>query len=203
MFASKATRTWQRRKLSLVASIADVDRLVSVTAGEFGGIAIAFINAGIFQMAALEETTDEIWDRHLGGNLTGAFYCARRAVYRPRHRAGDDPRGVLDARFGDARRIRRSTVRVSPTGEVTVLTGVTSPGSGNETALAQIAADVLGCDMKRVKVIQGDTDTCPWASALPEWFFPPCNFSPQSPTRARRRCAMPSLVISVGAPDTS
>lgn len=55
-----------------------------------------------------------------------------------------------------------SSVRVSPNGEVTVLTGVTSPGSGNETAMAQIAADTLGCDIKRVKVIQGDTDTCPW-----------------------------------------
>ena len=32
-------------------------------------------------------------------------------------------------------------VRVSPTGEVTVLTGVTSPGSGNETGIAQIVAD--------------------------------------------------------------
>src|SRR6266508_2992195 len=38
-----------------------------------------------------------------------------------------------------------ATVRISPTGEVTVLAGVTSPGTGNETALAQIAADALGC----------------------------------------------------------
>jgi carbon-monoxide dehydrogenase large subunit len=55
-----------------------------------------------------------------------------------------------------------STVRVSPNGEVSVLTGVTSPGSGNETAIAQIAADVIGCDIRKVKVIQGDTETCPW-----------------------------------------
>ena len=43
---------------------------------------------------------------------------------------------------------RRPTIRVSPTGDVTVLTGVTSPGSGNETAIAQIAADTLGCDSR-------------------------------------------------------
>ena len=55
-----------------------------------------------------------------------------------------------------------STVRVSPRGDVTVLTGVTSPGSGNETAVAQIAADALGCKIEQIKVIQGDTDTCPW-----------------------------------------
>ncbi|MBI4528117.1 MAG: xanthine dehydrogenase family protein molybdopterin-binding subunit [Deltaproteobacteria bacterium] len=55
-----------------------------------------------------------------------------------------------------------ATVRVSPSGDVTVLTGVTSPGSGNETAIAQIVADTLGCDLKRVKVVQGDTEICPW-----------------------------------------
>jgi carbon-monoxide dehydrogenase large subunit len=55
-----------------------------------------------------------------------------------------------------------STVRVGPTGDVMVFTGVTSPGSGNETAMAQIAAEALGCRIERVKVIQGDTDSCPW-----------------------------------------
>jgi len=53
-------------------------------------------------------------------------------------------------------------VRVSPTGEVTVLTGVTSPGSGNETGIAQIVADALGCRLDRIRVIQGDTEACPW-----------------------------------------
>jgi carbon-monoxide dehydrogenase large subunit len=55
-----------------------------------------------------------------------------------------------------------ATVRVAPTGEVTVLTGVTSPGTSNETGLAQIAADALGCGLHRVTVVQGDTDACPW-----------------------------------------
>jgi carbon-monoxide dehydrogenase large subunit len=54
------------------------------------------------------------------------------------------------------------TVRVNPSGQVTVLTGVTSPGSGNETGIAQIVADTLGSDIKVIKVMQGDTDTCPY-----------------------------------------
>ncbi len=53
-------------------------------------------------------------------------------------------------------------VRVSPTGDVTALTGITSPGSGNETGIAQIVADGLGCELSRVRVIQGDTESCPW-----------------------------------------
>jgi len=55
-----------------------------------------------------------------------------------------------------------ATVRVMPTGDVQVLTGVTSPGSGNETALAQIAAAPLGCGLERVSVVQGDSELCPW-----------------------------------------
>ncbi len=55
-----------------------------------------------------------------------------------------------------------ATVRVNPSGGVTVLTGVTSPGCGNETAMAQIAADFLGCEIESIKVIQGDTDICPY-----------------------------------------
>jgi carbon-monoxide dehydrogenase large subunit len=55
-----------------------------------------------------------------------------------------------------------ATVRISPTGAVSVLAGVTTPGTGNETALAQIAADALDCGLDRVSVVQGDTDACPW-----------------------------------------
>jgi carbon-monoxide dehydrogenase large subunit len=55
-----------------------------------------------------------------------------------------------------------ATVRVAPSGDVTVLTGVTSPGCGNETAMAQIAAETLGCDIERVRVVQGDTELCPY-----------------------------------------
>ncbi len=55
-----------------------------------------------------------------------------------------------------------ATVRVGPSGRVTVLTGVTSPGSGNETGIAQIVADALGVRFDDVRVIQGDTDTCPY-----------------------------------------
>jgi carbon-monoxide dehydrogenase large subunit len=55
-----------------------------------------------------------------------------------------------------------TTVRLDPRGRVTVLTGVTSPGSGNETGIAQIVADTLGVSLDSVNVVQGDTDTCPY-----------------------------------------
>ena len=50
-----------------------------------------------------------------------------------------------------------ATVRIEPTGKVTVLTGASPHGQGQETSFAQIAADELGVDLSDVTVIHGDT----------------------------------------------
>src|SRR4029077_3817228 len=50
-----------------------------------------------------------------------------------------------------------ATVRIEPTGTVTVLTGASPHGQGQETSFAQITADMLGVDMEDVMVVHGDT----------------------------------------------
>src|SRR5437588_3704082 len=50
-----------------------------------------------------------------------------------------------------------ATVRVEPTGKVTILTGCSPHGQGEETSFSQIAADELGVDLNDVTVIHGDT----------------------------------------------
>lgn len=50
-----------------------------------------------------------------------------------------------------------ATVRIEPTGTVTVMTGASPHGQGQETSFAQIAADELGVDLNAVTVIHGDT----------------------------------------------
>jgi carbon-monoxide dehydrogenase large subunit len=50
-----------------------------------------------------------------------------------------------------------ATVRIEPTGKVTVMTGASPHGQGQETSFAQIAADELGVDLNDVTVIHGDT----------------------------------------------
>ena len=50
-----------------------------------------------------------------------------------------------------------ATVRIEPTGKVTVLTGASPHGQGQETSFAQLAADELGVDLNDVAVIHGDT----------------------------------------------
>lgn len=55
-----------------------------------------------------------------------------------------------------------SSVRVAPDGSVRVLTGVTTPGTGNPTGIAQIVADELGVTVDSIEVTQGDTTACPY-----------------------------------------
>jgi carbon-monoxide dehydrogenase large subunit len=49
------------------------------------------------------------------------------------------------------------TLRVSPTGKVTLYTGSSSSGQGHETAFAQIAADQLSMPVEDIEVVHGDT----------------------------------------------
>ena len=50
-----------------------------------------------------------------------------------------------------------ATVRIEPSGTVTVHTGVSPHGQGEETTFAQIAADELGVSMDDVVIVHGDT----------------------------------------------
>ncbi len=62
-----------------------------------------------------------------------------------------------------------ATLRLEPTGMVTVMCSVTEQGQGTEAAFAQIAASAVGVSMDKVRVITGDTGVTPygggtWAS---------------------------------------
>ncbi|MFF0148421.1 carbon-monoxide dehydrogenase large subunit [Amycolatopsis sulphurea] len=118
--------------------------------------------------------------KHLdSGNYTGALdkvielsgYHRQRDLQREvRSRGGLRGIGVsfeLTPEGGDfagsfVRGFDTSTVRVSPKGAITVLTGVTSPGTGNETSIAALVAREFGVTVAEVSVLQGDTDSCPY-----------------------------------------
>jgi aerobic carbon-monoxide dehydrogenase large subunit len=51
---------------------------------------------------------------------------------------------------------------MDPSGEVTVRVGAHSHGQGHETTLAQVAGDALGIDARKVRIVYGDTDSCPY-----------------------------------------
>ncbi len=71
---------------------------------------------------------------------------------------GMAPSAVAAALGAGAGLWESSTVRVHPTGKVTVLTGTSPHGQGHETSFAQIVSSTLGVPMEDVDVLHGDTD---------------------------------------------
>jgi carbon-monoxide dehydrogenase large subunit len=62
-----------------------------------------------------------------------------------------------------------ATLRLEPSGHVTVMVGVGEQGQGTEGIFAQIAADAVGVAIEHIRVVTGDTEATPygggtWAS---------------------------------------
>jgi carbon-monoxide dehydrogenase large subunit len=55
-----------------------------------------------------------------------------------------------------------ATVRVEPSAKVTVLTGASPHGQGQETSFSQMAAEVLGLNPDDIQVVHGDTSSVPY-----------------------------------------
>jgi NAD(P)-dependent dehydrogenase (short-subunit alcohol dehydrogenase family) len=53
---------------------------VAETVARFGGLDTLINNAGIGIFKEVTSMSDDDWDRVLGTNLTGVFYCCRAAV---------------------------------------------------------------------------------------------------------------------------
>jgi NAD(P)-dependent dehydrogenase (short-subunit alcohol dehydrogenase family) len=75
-----------RKSLAIGADVAnsgEVNDMVERTVKEFGKIDILVNNAGGISQATggeIETTTDEDWDRIVGINLKGQFYCCRAVI---------------------------------------------------------------------------------------------------------------------------
>jgi len=102
--------------------------------------------------------------------------CISQTVTRSkwRERKGKLPRGrglgIACSHYvsGAANSIIRSdmphstvNIKIDRDGGVVVYTGASAIGQGSDTMVAQIAAEVLGCTLARLKVIAADTDLTP------------------------------------------
>ena len=57
-----------------------------------------------------------------------------------------------------------ATVRVTPDGGLEIRVGVHSHGQGMETSFAQIAHEILGIDISRIRLVHGDTAQTPYST---------------------------------------
>ena len=67
--------------------------------------------------------------------------------------------GALGARAG---LYEAATVRVNPTGSISVFTGSHSHGQGHETTFAQVVSEKLGVPFESVDIVHGDTARIPF-----------------------------------------
>src|SRR5438093_12395379 len=72
------------------------------------------------------------------------------------------PSQVAGALGAQAGLYESATVRVHPTGKVTVFTGSHSHGQGHETTFAQVAADELQLPIEDIEIVHGDTGQVPF-----------------------------------------
>ncbi|TVQ52080.1 MAG: xanthine dehydrogenase family protein molybdopterin-binding subunit, partial [Rhodobacteraceae bacterium] len=67
--------------------------------------------------------------------------------------------GALGARAG---LYEVATIRVNPTGNISLLTGCHSHGQGHETSFPQVVAEMLGIPEESIEVVHGDTMRTPF-----------------------------------------
>lgn len=75
---------------------------------------------------------------------------------------GIAPSALVGALGAGAGLYEAATVRVHPTGSVTVFTGTHSHGQGHETTFAQLVNEKLGIPIENVEIVHGDTDRIPF-----------------------------------------
>jgi NAD(P)-dependent dehydrogenase (short-subunit alcohol dehydrogenase family) len=71
------------KALALTCDVTDrasAEAAVSATTKQFGRLDVLVNNAGAVVVAALDQTSDEDWNRVLAVNLTGTFYVSRAAL---------------------------------------------------------------------------------------------------------------------------
>jgi meso-butanediol dehydrogenase/(S,S)-butanediol dehydrogenase/diacetyl reductase len=81
---SPAIRYW----VGVLATSTDAERLVADCVQAFGGLDLLVNNAGIYEIADAEATTDDAWQRTIAINLSMPFYLSRAAIPHLRSRRG-------------------------------------------------------------------------------------------------------------------
>jgi carbon-monoxide dehydrogenase large subunit len=148
-----------------------IERVIDLAARELGMDPIALRRRNLIPAAAMPFKTGLVFTYDSGDFARGmdlalaradhAGFEKRRAEARTRGRLrGLGIANAIEVAGGPYTALNPDTaeIRVNPDGSVTVLSGSTSMGQGNETAFAQIVSDRLGVPPTRIEVLWGDSD---------------------------------------------
>ncbi|HEX5816224.1 MAG TPA: xanthine dehydrogenase family protein molybdopterin-binding subunit [Methylomirabilota bacterium] len=148
-----------------------IERVIDVAARELGLDPVAVRRRNLIPPSAMPFKTGLVFTYDSGDFARGMDLALARADHAgfEKRRAEAHTRGRLRG-LGVANAIEvaggpytalnpdTAEIRVNPDGSVTVLTGSTSMGQGNETAFAQIVGERLGVAPDRIQVLWGDSD---------------------------------------------
>jgi carbon-monoxide dehydrogenase large subunit len=148
-----------------------IERVIDVAARELGMDPIALRRKNLIPSSAMPFKTGLVFTYDTGDFARGmdmALSLADQAGFEKRRteaRQRGKLRGLgianaIEVAGGPYTSVNPDTaqIRVNPDGSVTVFTGSTSMGQGNETAFAQIVSERLGVPPARIQVQWGDSD---------------------------------------------
>lgn len=108
------------------------------------------------EMVGYEQLRREQAEARAAGRLLGIGLCSFVEICGA---ASSQVIGGAGAQFGGW---EACTLRVLPSGKVTVYTGSSAHGQGHETTFSQIAADQFGIPLEDIEVVHGDTPRFSW-----------------------------------------
>jgi carbon-monoxide dehydrogenase large subunit len=148
-----------------------IERVIDVAARQLGMDPIALRRKNLIPPSAMPFKTGLVFTYDTGDFARGmdmalsladaAGFEKRRVQARERGKLrGLGLANAIEVAGGPYTSVNPDTaeIRVNPDGSVTVFTGSTSMGQGNETAFAQIVSERLGVPPARIQVLWGDSD---------------------------------------------
>ncbi len=110
----------------------------------------------VFDAALAEAKWSEFGQRRAQSEANGKLRGIGISTYV--EACGIAPSAVVGSLGARAGLYESATIRVHPTGMVSVLTGLHSHGQGHETVFAQLVHEMLGIPLENVEIVHGDTD---------------------------------------------
>jgi NAD(P)-dependent dehydrogenase (short-subunit alcohol dehydrogenase family) len=119
---------------------------------QLGTVSILVLDAGIFPLIGLEETSTELWERTLSINLTGAFLVVRRAITGMRE-LGYGRIVAIGAAAGKSGGARSAAYAASKAGLMTLMKSIAT-----EYARHGITANVVAPALIDTEMLAGSRD---------------------------------------------